>query len=140
MATPNTSNEVKVNAKQANKDVQAMMAEMAAKVKGTVKQKSLPDDPAFSTEFPRLWAWVSATQIGESMEKDSARVVCSIEDSTWKATLSDNALRCSLSGVGLTFWAALGNLETLLGQKDAPWVTWKQRGKALRDILAAEQK
>jgi hypothetical protein len=134
MADPKPSPNGQVTAKQADKEVQARMHALALKVQGKVKNKSLPNDEIFAKTFPRLWAWITATQIGEAMEKDPARVVFSVEDSTWKATLSDNALRCSLTGVGLTFDSALAGLEALLGDQDAPWVTWKQRGKALRDI------
>jgi hypothetical protein len=137
--TPSTNGKP-LTAKQADAEVQKMMATMALKVTGKLKQKSLPNDEKFKGEFPRLWAWVTATQIGQAMEKDAARIVFSVEDSTWKATLSDNALRCSLTGVGVTFEHALGNLESLMGDAEAPWVTWKQRGKALRDIPPQEDK
>jgi len=129
-----------ITAKQADLEVQKIMTALALKVQGKIKQKSLPNDEGFKAAHPRLWAWVTATQIGVAMEKDPARVVMSVEDSTWKATLSDNALRCSLTGVGVTFNGALDNLEALMGDAEAPWVTWKQRGKALRDIPPEEPK
>lgn len=140
MANPNPPLNGKPTAKEADKEVQKLMAAMALKVKGKVKQKALPNDEQFAKDFPRLWAWATATQIGEAMEKDAARIVFSVEDSTWKATLSDNALRCSLTGVGTTFVSALQHLEHLMGEAEAPWVTWKQRGKALRDIPQDQEK
>lgn len=140
MASEPNANGKAPSPKQVHAEVQKQMQVMALKVLGKLKAKSLPDDEIFAKNFPHLWDWLTATQIGEAMAKDPARLIFTCEDGAWKATLSDNALRCSLSAVGLTFDSALRGMEEALGSGDAPWVQWKQRQKALREVQPAEEK
>lgn len=139
MESPN-GKAVKLSAKEASKFIQKLLTDRAMKLKGKAKQRSFPDDAEFAKDYPLLWAYLGATQIGEAMEKDSARLVCGIEESTWQATLQDSALKQSLTAAGLTHRAALAALEEALGGKDATWVYWKKKGQeALREKKKDDQ-
>lgn len=102
--------------------------------------KALVQDQGFADRFPHLWAWWTATQIGEAFEREPCRLSLSIETGFVVASLNDDALECSLSANGSTVWGALGALNDLIVIPDAPWRHWKRRREKLRPRRETEKK
>jgi len=107
------------------------MAELARRAKGDDDQ--VPDDAEFQARYPLLWEWFCCTKLAERWRKLPPSIRISRNGCTIQASLSDESLKTSVSGVGATVQAALEALEANMSRPET-WTTWRKRGDSLKEI------
>jgi hypothetical protein len=118
--------------------VDGLLARLTAQqVEG--RRTQVADDPEFASQYPNLWKWFTTTTIADQYEKDPPRLIVQVINGTISATLQDNALRCSLTMVGLSVKDALDRLERGIVSPDAAWNHFRRKGQGIRKLEAKKE-